>query len=270
MPVANGQARGEIFDVKRYSVHDGPGIRTTVFFTGCPLNCWWCHNPEGLRSPAASGKMAGESLESEGIERGFAGTVTVSAVMEEVLRDRVYYDQSGGGVTFSGGEPLMQPDFLTALLKASREEGLHTAVDTSGFASEAVLRSIMPLVDVFLFDLKLMDGALHKKYTGVSNESILANLKLLAGTGCAVQLRLPVIPGITDTQANLDAVAGFALEHMKCRRISLLPYHRTAEAKYARLGLENRMQGTKPPSNEHMGEVRRHFEEQGFEVRIGG
>ena len=269
MPGAKAQSKGDIFDVKRYSVHDGPGIRTTVFLTGCPLSCWWCHNPEGLRCPADGGP-AQEPLESEGIERGFAGTVTVSTVMEEVLRDRVYYDQSGGGVTFSGGEPLMQPGFLVALLEASRRQGLHTAVDTSGFANDAVIRSVMPLVDVFLFDLKLMDDALHRRHMGVSNDPILGNLRLLGGSASTVQLRLPVIPGITDTQANLDAVARFALEHTKCRRISLLPYHRTAEAKYARLSLENRMQGTKPPSGERLEEVRRHFERNGFEVRIGG
>lgn len=268
--MASGRVKGEIFDVKRYSVHDGPGIRTTVFFTGCPLDCWWCHNPEGMRQPGPGGCRCSESLESDGIERGFAGTVTVEAVIAEVLRDRVYYDQSGGGVTFSGGEPLMQPGFLAALLKFSREEGLHTTVDTSGFAGDGVLRSIMPLVDLFLFDLKVMDDGLHRRYTGVSNEPILANLRTLDGNGCALQLRLPVIPGVTDTQANLDAMADFVTNHTRCRRISLLPYHRTAEAKYSRLGKENRMQGTKPPSGEHMQDVRRHFEKKGFEVRIGG
>lgn len=266
----NGQVKGEIFDVKRYSVHDGPGIRTTVFLTGCPLNCWWCHNPEGLQLPAVGSSPARETLESEGIERGFAGTVTVEAVIEEVLRDRVYYDSSGGGVTFSGGEPLMQPGFLVALLEASRGVGLHTAVDTCGFASEAVVRSLMPLVDLFLFDLKLMDSALHRRYTGVSNELILSTLRLLGGEGRTVQLRLPVIPGVTDTQTNLEAVARYALEHTRCRSISLLPYHRTAEAKYTRLRLENRMQGTVPPPAERLEEVQQYFEQNGFKVRIGG
>ncbi len=265
--VANGQTAGVVFDIKRFAVHDGPGIRTAVYFSGCPLRCAWCHNPEGLALQPDAPKA---DLEAQGVTRGFSGKVTVAAVMAELERDRVYYEQSGGGITLSGGEPLMQPDFLQALLRACRAQGWHTALDTCGHAPAAVVRSVLPLVDLFLYDLKLLDDAEHEAHTGVSNALILANLRMLLAAGAAVQVRLPVVPGYTDTPANVDALVRLLAELPGCRGIGLLPYHRAATAKYERLGLPYRLAGVPPPTAARLGELRKRFEAHGLSVRVGG
>jgi pyruvate formate lyase activating enzyme len=255
---------GVIFDIKRYATHDGPGIRSTVFLSGCPLRCWWCHNPEGLEPRATDDGGQG------GIKQGCVRRVTVRTVMEEVRRDTVFYDQSGGGVTFSGGEPFAQPEFLSELLDACRAEDIHTTIDTCGYVERSVLAGMTDKVDLFLYDIKLVKDDLHSRYTGVSNAPILDNYRLLAECRRPTIVRFPVIPGMTDTSENIDDVIAFLLAAGECRDVSLLPYHRTATAKYKRLGLEDRMQGTGRPSAERMAEIRRLFEERGFRVKIGG
>jgi len=256
--------KGVVFDIKRYATHDGPGIRTTVFLSGCPLRCRWCHNPEGLSSGTVDRDGQG------GGERGGVRRVTAQTVMDEVRRDIVFYDQSGGGVTFSGGEPFSQPAFLSELLDACREQDIHATVDTCGYMERAVLASMADRIDLFLYDIKLMRDSLHHQYTGVSNAPILDNYRLLAERNRPTVVRFPVIPGITDTPENIEAVIVFLLDAGECRDVSLLPYHKTAAAKYERLGLENLMRGVETPGTEEMAEIRRLFEERGFRVKIGG
>jgi pyruvate formate lyase activating enzyme len=255
-----------IFRIKQYAIHDGPGIRTTVFFKGCPLDCWWCHNPEGIRlapetcQPAANSDRQPETLGSH---------MTVAEVMTVVEKDVIFYDESGGGVTFSGGEPLMQADFLFALLDACRQRDIHTVVDTSGYAPPDVFQHTLAAADRVLFDLKLLDDAAHRKFTGVSNDLILTNFKSASKSG-KVQVRFPVIPGITDHPANVDSLAKLAAASGMIRRFDLLPYHRTAAAKYERLGRKNRMNGTASPTPEQLEMLQTRIAKYGFTVRVGG
>ena len=196
-------------------------------------------------------------------------SITVHELIDVLRRDQVFFDESGGGVTFSGGEPLTQPEFLEAALSACREIGLKTAVDTSGYVSATILRKIARLTDEFLFDLKLMDDSKHRYFVGVSNEIILRNLASLAREHPRVTVRIPVIPGVNDNDANIEESCGF-LEHLRLSRIDLLPYHEIAIEKYKRLNAEYGMAGTKPPSNERIQTIAKRFSDQGFVVRIGG
>lgn len=263
---------GIIFDIKKFAIHDGPGIRTTVFLKGCPLDCWWCHNPEGRKDrpedicvrSARRGSMGTGTLERFGRE------VSVDEVMAEIDKDIVFYDQSGGGATFSGGEPLMQPEFLTGLLGACRKRGIHTAVDTSGYGAKDLFDEIYDLVDLFLYDLKNMDDHEHIKYTGVSNRPILDNLKMLAGRGNKTILRLPLIPGITDTGDNIKAVVAFIEPLSSIRDISLLPYNRLAEDKLKRFNLNNRLGRISLEAGNNPEEIARHLASRGYRVKVGG
>lgn len=275
---------GIIFDIKKFSTHDGPGIRTTVFLKGCPLSCWWCHNPESQRyfreKLYAAGRCIGcrqclalcpshaicetetglytdpdicvgcgicadaclaDACEMAGKER------TVDEVMAEIEKDTAFYDESGGGATFSGGEPLSQPGFLHALLQGCRARRIHTALDTCGFAPWQVLDRIRPDVDLFLYDLKVMDDERHQLMTGVSNRLILENLKALSLAGHRIRIRVPVIPGLTDDTENMTSIGMFAAGLPSIPEIDLLPYHRSATAKYERLGKIYRLQDTRPP-----------------------
>lgn len=265
---------GTIFEIRRFAIHDGPGIRTTVFFKGCPLDCWWCHNPEG-RSPGVE-KLELRARKNGGARPGGSGQavigreVTVAAVMDEVMRDEPFYDQSGGGVTFSGGEPLGQKEFLTALLHASRNRRLHTAVDTCGYAPAADFEEIYDLVDLFLFDLKLMDTEMHREYTGVSNDTILSNLALLADMGNKVIVRIPLVPDITDTPENLEAIAAFLAPLKSIRRISLLPYNKLGEDKTDRYHLPRRRLQLTPQTAEMIEQKAAMFRSLGYEVHVGG
>lgn len=265
--------QGLIFDIKKYSIHDGPGIRTTVFFKGCPLRCAWCHNPEGQSSHAAlmvranrcilcgecqaacpqgaihmDGTAVTERKEclacGECVQVCYSGArerigrqMTVRQVMADALRDLPFYEQSGGGVTFSGGEPLSQPDFLLELLRACREQEVHTALDTCGYAPWSAFESILEHTDLFLYDLKLMDERRHKQVTGVSNQRILRNLTHLSEQGARLRVRIPLIPGVNDGEENLRSTAQFLASLPQLEGIELLPYHDIAQGKYEALGL---------------------------------
>ncbi|MFN3346386.1 MAG: glycyl-radical enzyme activating protein [Candidatus Bipolaricaulaceae bacterium] len=287
---------GVVFDIQRFSVHDGPGIRTTVFFKGCPLRCRWCHNPEGI-SPEpepmffeykclgcgrcarvcptgaitfASTEEAKPTLNRQkctgcgicaeacpsGAWRLVGRTVTVEELISTLERDALLYDRSEGGVTFSGGEPLFQPEFLLAALRACKERRIHTVVDTSGFAPTRVLGDVAPLADLFLFDLKPMDEEDHRRYTGVPNRLIHENLRQLVEWGRPVIVRVPLIPGITDTERNVQMLMSFLTElRGGIQKVELLPYHDVAE-KYQRLGQTYGMPLLSRPSEERLRELR--------------
>ncbi len=299
---------GLVFNIMRFALHDGPGIRTTVFLKGCPLRCWWCHNPESqssepeviyfeercvhcgecvrvcprgalaldgagervVRDPDACDACGECARVCPAGARQLAGRrMTVPEVMAEVLKDQVFYDQSGGGVTISGGEPLLQPEFVEELLAACRARRIRTALDTCGLAQPEVVERIRPYVDLFLDDLKLLDRAGHLKYTGVKNEQILRNLALLAEGGSTVIVRLPVIPGVNDGADDLDTLAGFMTAH-GLRDVDLLPYHRMGSDKYQRLHLAWRMDGVEPPGPEALAALAARLTRDGLRVRIGG
>jgi len=263
---------GIIFDIKKFAIHDGPGIRTTVFFKGCPMQCWWCHNPESRdKNPQTvirRVKQPGGDFLDEPTRIGYRATV--SDVMREIKKDIVFYDESGGGVTFSGGESLNQPRFLTALLTICRQEGLHTAIDTCGYAEPETLKDIIPYTDLFLFDLKLMDDVEHIHYTGVSNEPVLTNLRLIIEAGKTVHLRFPIIPGITDAESNLQAMLQFIAPLPGIRQIDLLPYHKIGQHKYRQLAMEDKMKTIEPPSKKHIHQIKKWFEQTAITVSIGG
>lgn len=297
--------RGLVFNIARFSIHDGPGIRTTVFLKGCPLRCWWCHNPESQSSrPEVTyfqercrqcgdcvKACAHHALQLEGgvrvdetlcercgtcvdaclaDARQIAGKwMSAGEVLGQIERDRVFYEESGGGVTLSGGEPLQQGTFGEILLRLCRARGIHTTVDTCGYTAPGVLERIAAFVDLFLFDIKLIDPQQHREYTGVANDLILSNLNWLVTHNRNVILRVPVIPACTDSDENLSAIVRLA-RSLGLRRIHLLPYHRIAMDKYQRLGLEYKMGTTVPPSPARMNAIAAGFAREGLEVRIGG
>jgi len=306
-----GQIQGTIFDIRKFSVHDGPGIRTTVFLKGCPLSCAWCHNPESQSfqpeimyweqrcvhcgkciAICTTGAIVAEEVEGNirflynrnrctncgdcvaccpAEARTQVGRLaTVDSIIEEIERDRIFYDESGGGVTFSGGEPLLQVNFLKAMLEECRQIDLHTAVDTSGYVPWKSFESILPFTDLFLYDIKIMDGELHRRFTGASNSLILSNLEALSHRNVPIILRVPVIPGINDGEENLLPLARLAGSLPNLSRVDLLPYHPSALGKYDRLDLNYSLHATRTPTTEHMQEIARFLEPYHLNVHIGG
>ncbi|MCA1756650.1 MAG: glycyl-radical enzyme activating protein [Bacteroidales bacterium] len=265
--------KGLVFNIKRYAIHDGPGIRITFFLKGCPLNCWWCHNPEGI-SPKP---QRVERIDRIG-EREFRVTeevgkyYTAGELLTIAEKERVFMEESGGGVTLSGGEPLMQADFLVESLSLFKDAGMHTTLDTSGYASNSVMNRVMPLTDLFLFDLKHLDSDRHTEFTGVGNEQILENLDLLIREKKKIFLRFPVIPGFNDDSEHLLRVRDFVggMNRDFVTEMDLLPYHHIGSSKYKRFNMEYRMSGTGQPSGSRMHELKEFFGENGLTVRIGG
>jgi pyruvate formate lyase activating enzyme len=253
---------GVVFKFKKYALHDGPGIRTTVFLKGCPLKCWWCHNPEGI-SPAPQ-TMAGRHIQRVGRR------MSVEAVMLEILKDTVFYEESGGGVSFSGGEPLMQPVFLEALLEACRRQGLHTAIDTSGYAPCGTFLRLAKKADLVLFDIKLIDSRKHRTYTGVDNALILENLRVLCLEHAHVRVRLPLVPGVTDDDENIRAVLQLLGNCKGLKGVDLLPFHRIGEEKYKQLAMQPKMVDTAPLSTEAVKAIAARYRQCGLPVAIVG
>jgi pyruvate formate lyase activating enzyme len=297
---------GIIFNIQKYSIHDGPGIRTTVFLKGCPLSCWWCQNPESQLSgqemifwgdrcigcgvcsticlfdaiqikngiPITEKEkciLCGKCIEKcPALAREMIGEkLTIEEVIKEIEKDLVFYEESGGGVTFSGGEPLGQSEFLEGLLNGCREKKIHTAVDTSGYISWEILNKISPKVDLFLYDLKLMDIERHKKYTGVSNEIILENLKKLSSVHHNIFVRFPVIPGINDDYQNIKETGEF-LSSLKIAQVNLLPYHYIGIDKYKRLGRTYKLITTQPPLEEKLSEISGILRKFNLNVKLRG
>ena len=263
---------GIIFDIKRYAVHDGPGIRTTVFFKGCPLHCWWCHNPESI-SPKIQNYT--REVVFDGIKMNVEDTVgyhiSTEELLKEIQKDLAFFEESGGGVTFSGGEPFVQTQFLKEIAKACKESGIHVTVDTTGHTSKKNLEEVLPYVDLFLYDLKHIDDKKHYEYTGVSNEKILENLRFLQEKKKDVVIRFPIVPGYNDDEKNIDAtlkvVSGL---NGTLKEVHLLPYHNIAAGKYQRFHIRSKMKKMKSLPEEELYPLKERFENAGFKVKIGG
>lgn len=306
MRAYDADSKGYVFNIQRFSVHDGPGIRTVVFLKGCPLRCPWCSNPESQRPereimfhpencigcgqcahacPAGAvdfslphrvdrAKCTGcgecekvcyaNALVMAGEEK------TVADVLRVLDRDSGFYRTSGGGITFSGGEPLAQHAYLEQLLAGCKASGWHTAIETTGFAARETLERILPLLDLILADVKHMDGAKHKEYTGVSNEGIQENIQFMAGAGKRVVIRVPVIPGFNDDPMNIRATAGFAKSLPSVEELHLLPYHRLGQEKYGYLCRDYRFDGIVPPPRKAMEGLKSLVESFGLRCSIGG
>jgi len=294
-----------LFDIRRFSIHDGPGIRTAVFFKGCPLACRWCHNPEGrthgpelifrpgrcilcddcldvcpnqavnrqgdeIRIDRSACKVSGNcavACPAEALEV-VGRRMTAEQVLDAIERDRTFYEQSGGGVTFTGGEPLAQSDLLRELLSACRVQGIATTVDTCGYASWSVFEGIRPFVDLFLYDLKLMGESRHVQWTGVSNAGILSNLRQLAALGHAVRVRIPIIPGVNDDEQNMRQTGEFLAGLSQVPEVELLPYHNIAGGKYAGLGMEYELDHIVPPNRERINGLAAMLSSYGLQVKV--
>ena len=298
---------GQVFDIQRFSTHDGPGIRTTVFFKGCPLRCFWCQNPEGLTSErqlqftatrcvlcaecakicsAGVHVLAGDSHEirrqtcrlcGECAEVCLPGALTlvgdereVADILAVVLQDRVYYDQSGGGVTLSGGEPLMQPDFARSLLTACREAGIHTALDSSLCCAPDALTDILPLTDLLLVDIKHVESPAHQRAIGRGNEQILANAHAVSEAGVPIIIRVPVVPSFNDSPAAIRAIAEFAAGLRTLQHLELLPFHRLGEAKYEGLGVQPPTSHLEPVPRQRVAELADAARSAGISVKVAG
>jgi len=264
--------KGLIFDIRRFTVHDGPGIRTTVFFKGCPMSCWWCHNPESQldRTEKYTRRIPLEGKQFT-IDETVGKWMTVTEVMEQIRKDSIFYDESSGGVSFSGGEPLMQQEFLSGLVTACKTAGFQTTLDTCGYAEKDDLIRVMDRIDLFLFDIKLLDEADHIKYTGVSNKQVLENLQFLYEQEKNVILRFPYIPGITNSRKNLDALKILAERVSKrIHEIDLLPYHSLAKRKYLQLRKPVQQKDIPAVSTVELNSFKKELEEVGMRVKIGG
>ena len=258
------QTTGRIFDIQKFSTHDGPGIRTIVFLKGCVLRCRWCCNPEGQRYEI-------ETMNQRGKLKTMGEDVTVASVMEIVVQDTPYYRRSGGGLTLSGGECLCQPDFAAALLRAAKENyGFNTAIESTGNVPYADIEKVLPYLDWYLMDIKHMNSAKHKEFTGVPNERILENSRKIAENARHLVIRVPVIPTFNDAEQEILDIARHAASLKGVTELHLLPYHRLGYDKYVGLGRDYPMGDIKPPSGEKMAILKAVAESTGLTVEIGG
>lgn len=255
--------KGRIFDIQRYSIHDGGGIRTIVFLKGCPLRCKWCCNPEGQHYNV-------EKMTLGGKEKIVGQDVTVGEIIDIVEKDRIYYRRSGGGLTLSGGESLTQPDFAVALLKTAKERGINTAMESTGFADFSVISRYLPYLDLYLMDIKHMNSAKHKEFTSQPNELILENARKITDAGARLIVRTPVIPTFNATKEEIGEIAKFASSLKGVTQMHILPYHRIGTDKYKGLNRDYSLTGIEPPSKELMNELLEVVNSYGLKGQIGG
>lgn len=299
---------GLIFDIKKYAINDGPGIRMTIFFKGCSLSCSWCHNPESM-SPKVqkmytASKCIGAAkclsacpnnaltLTENGVFTDFEACklcgqcaavcptkafemlgepITITNLMGKIENEAIFFDQSGGGVTFSGGEPLLHASYLLEALKECGKRYYHRVVDTTAFAKTEVLLEVAKHTEMFLVDLKVMDNDLHLKYTGVGNRKILNNIKELAKTNCDILFRIPLIKGVNTNDENINETADFILELEGNRRVvNLLPYHKIAETKYEKMGQSDQFEAFEEPDSERIERIIKIFGQKGITATVGG
>ena len=273
--------KGIVFDIQRFSVHDGPGIRTTVFMKGCPLRCRWCHNPEGLlqkpqlqffEDKCVGCGACGKRDRLSDSERCNSEALTVcgreldeSEIMAEVLKDRIFY-ANNGGVTFSGGEYLLQADFVASVLSLAKAEDLHTSIDTCGYVNWSNIEKTLDFCDLYLYDIKCLDPSLHKEYTGVDNSLIVENLKRLSACGKDIWIRVPVIPDFNNNEAEMKAIAELVSTLSSVKQVTLMPYHTLGASKYKTLGLEYKFDTEQRISDEELFGFRKIFEEKGISL----
>lgn len=267
------QLRGTVFDIRRFTMCDGPGVRTTIFLKGCPLRCAWCHNPEG-RSPFPD-TIEIEVKDKEGnssvVEHTVGIEYDVESLMETILSEKSVMIETGGGVTFSGGEPLKQHQFLLQVLQRCREEGLHTAIDTNGYADKEVFDKVMPFTDLFLFDIKHTNRQKHLDFTAVSTVKIMDNLEYILTAGAKVWIRIPVVPGFNYSKTDIEQMA-HTLKQMPpgIEQVHLIPFRQTASEKYRQLGYNNTMGDTPSMKPSQLNPFKRMFRRAGFKTIIGG
>lgn len=263
---------GIIFDIKRFAVHDGPGIRTTVFFKGCPLKCSWCHNPESIDpTPTHVSKTVKLNGRSYTKDETVGYEISDYKLLAELEKERVFMEESGGGVTFSGGEPLLQYNFLVRMLELCKEKGMHTAVDTTLFTTWDKVENLASLASIFLVDLKLVETSVHQQYTGVPNEAILDNIRKLSALNASIYIRIPMVPNVSMSATNVEQSTTF-LKTLpnKVKEVALLPFHNTANEKYKRVGRENQFGHLKSLKKEDLFDFKEQLENAGFLVKIGG
>ena len=259
----NNSVVGRIFDIQKFSTHDGPGIRTVVFLKGCILRCRWCCNPE-----SQSHRI--QKMKTSRGEKIVGYDTTVGEVMKKVMQDLPYYRRSGGGLTLSGGEAFAQPEFAAALLRAAKEHGMTTAVETTACLPFDMIAPAIPYLDTVLMDIKHMDPLKHEEYTGLRNELILHNARKIAQSDVRLVIRVPTIPGFNDTEEEIRDIARFARSLPSVSEIHLLPYHRLGYDKYTGLGREYTMGDVPPPTKEKMEALRRVAESEGLTAVLGG
>lgn len=259
--------RGNIFDIKRYAIHDGPGIRTTVFLKGCNLHCRWCHNPESQSLEPSRMWQIHRLGEKEFREEKMVGyCITAEELWTELRKDQVFFEESAGGVTFSGGEPLLQPGFLLEMLKRCRAAHFRTCVDTAGAVNIGGLEKICRYTDLFLYDIKTAEPDTFRTFIGEGYENVWDNLKRIVQHRAQVLIRIPVIPGVNDSLVALSAIVGRLKTIPALHRIELLPYHRTGADKYRRLGREYGMGETASLTETGITGIKEYFRENGYEV----
>jgi len=261
---------GIIFDIKRYAINDGPGIRTTVFIKGCPLNCWWCHNPEGIKINIENLNKTKKINSKINQNKIFGYKINVKNLTNEILKDYIFYKESKGGVTFSGGEPLLQIDFLHSMLIECKKNNINTAIDTCGYSTIKKIEKIYDHVDLFLYDLKFIEDKQHEKYTGKSNKIILSNLKYLTDKGKKTQIRIPLIPNITDTSENLFSIKQFIDNLRNINEICLLPYNKFAEYKLTKFNKNSKIKKLSTQSDKELNKIKGYFQSKKYKVNIGG
>lgn len=273
--------KGQVFNIQKYALHDGPGIRTTVFFKGCPLKCLWCHNPESIKTEqelsfnsdkcikcsSCSEFTNAEACPTLALEQ-VGCLMTVQALFDEIQKDIVFYEQSSGGVTFSGGEPLLQSDFLLEILKMCKKHNIHTAIDTTGFSAWEKIAPLLDYVDLFLFDIKHMSSEIHQQFTGVPNELILENFKKIILTN-DVYVRVPLIKGFNDSLENITELCRF-VKSKHTIQINFLPYHGYAENKYSNLLQDREFSKFEKPDEEHIQKIIEVCKKYQIICKIGG